>query len=124
MEKFLLLNDHPDLQLMAHPFVYPANSYKDLDFLISKGVTEATLLPKFIIFFNNLKDAENACRYLRNCLHVSLQLKIRYFHSTMTQDYREEKVDTLCDSKTFGYLGSELYSMVSQVSDLLQSDSN
>ena len=95
MEKFLLSNDHPDLWLMAQPLIFPVNSYKDLAFLIPDGVTAANPPPKFIVFFDKMKKTQEACKWLQNHLPADLRSRIRYFHSTMTQDYKEGKVDAL-----------------------------
>ena len=107
-ERFLMLTDYPDLWIMAQPFVYPLNSFKDLAFLIPEGVSKDSPLSKFIIFFDDTRDMEDACEWLQNQLPASLRLKIGYFHSTMTQSYRENKVDALKESEAWGYMATQL----------------
>jgi septal ring factor EnvC (AmiA/AmiB activator) len=71
---------------MARGLVFPANSFKDLAFLIPAGFKEGDPPPaKFIVFFDNTKEAERGAKYLRTLLPESLRSKVMYFHSTMTQ---------------------------------------
>jgi len=87
-EKIILLNDHPDLQIMIQPLVFAANSCKDLSFLILENFVEGATPPlKFLVFFDNMKEAEAACKWVRRRLPNSLQKRIRYFYSTMTSEY-------------------------------------
>lgn len=78
--RFLRSNDRPDIYLMVRPFVHPANSYRDLDFLVSSNILESQP-KKFLVFFDNTKEAEAACHYLRTKLPAAEAQKIRYFHS-------------------------------------------
>jgi superfamily II DNA/RNA helicase len=114
-EKFLMSNDRPDLQIMVRSFVYPMNSYRDLAFLIPERVSEDSPPPKFVVFFDDTKETEEACDWFRNQLPNSLRLKVGYFHSTMTQEYREENVEVLRESKKWGYFSSESYGVVNLI---------
>jgi superfamily II DNA helicase RecQ len=113
-EHIIRSNDRPEISLMVRGLTFPASSYKDLDFLIPRGYKEGDPpVPKFLIFFDNTKEAEKACRHLRKLLPWSLRKKIKYFHSTMTQAYREEELAQMRDSNIWGLCCTDAFGMVS-----------
>jgi superfamily II DNA/RNA helicase len=113
-EHIIRSNDRPDIRLMVWGLVFPALSFKDLEFLIPKGYKDGDPpIPEFLIFFDNTKEAERACRYLRTLLPLSLRNKIKYFHSTMTQAYRDEELAEMQDSSTWGLCCTDAFGMVS-----------
>ena len=108
-------NDCPEIQLMVRGLVCTASSFQDLAFLIPQSYQESDppILP-FLVFFDNTKEAEWACKYLQTLLPQSLWHKIRWFHLTMTQYFREDQVEAmkrgdvwgLCCTDAFGMVGS------------------
>ena len=106
-------NDRPDIHLMVRSLVFPANSFKDLAFLIPTGFKEDDQpLPKFIVFFDNTKEAERATKYLRTLLPDSLRDKIMYFHSTMTQFFRVDELEAMKNSETWAMCATDAFGMV------------
>jgi len=98
---------------MVRGLVFPANSFKDLAFLIPKGFKEGDPPPpKFIVFFDNTKETERATKYLRTLLPDSLHNKIMYFHSTMTQPFREDEFEAMKSSETWGLCATDAFGMV------------
>jgi superfamily II DNA/RNA helicase len=98
---------------MARSLVFPANSFRDLAFLIPDNFKEGDPPPpKFLIFFDNTKEAERAAKYLRCRLPLCLQENVKYFHSTMTPRYREDELDALRDSRTWGLCTTDAFGMV------------
>ena len=113
-EQILCSNDRPDIHLMVRGLTFPANSFKDLAFLVSNGHQgEDSPIPKFLIFFDNTKETEAACHYLRSLLPPSRRDQIKYFHSTMTQSYRECELEAMRDSETSGLCCMDAFGMVS-----------
>lgn len=113
-EHIIRSNDRPEINLLVRALVFPANSFKDLAFLIPDRFLEGDLPPlKFIVFFDNTKETERAVAYLRKRLPESLHDKIKYFHSTMTSTYREEELAALRDSRTWGICATDAFGMVS-----------
>ena len=87
-EHIIQSNNRPEIGLMARSLVFPANSFWDFAFIIPNNFKEEdTPPPKFLIFFNNTKEAERAAKYLQCHLPLSLQKNIQYFHSKMTPRY-------------------------------------
>ena len=109
-EKILRSNDRPDIHLMVRGLTFPANSFKDLSFLISDGDSPVA---KFLVFFDNTKETEAACHYLRLLLPPSDRDRIKYFHSTMTQAYRECELEAMRNSETWGLCCTDAFGMVS-----------
>jgi superfamily II DNA helicase RecQ len=106
-------NDRPEIRMMVRGIVCPVNSFKDLAFLIPEGLHEGDdAPPPFLVFFDNTKEAERACKYLRTRLPRSLWGKIRWFHSTMTQHYREEQVEAMKTGEVWGLCCTDAFGMV------------
>lgn len=112
-EHIIRSNDRPEICLMARGLVYPAKGFQDLAFLIPDNFKDGDPPPpKFLIFFDNTKEAERATKYLQRRLPQSLNEKIKYFHSTMTPHYREDELEALRDSRTWGLCATDAFGMV------------
>ena len=113
-------NDRPDIRLMARRLAYPAKSFKDLDFLIPQTNLKAydhnnggqSPIPKFVVFFDNMKEAESAAKHLRGLLPDILKEKVVWFHSVMTQEFREGNTDAFRDSDIWGLCATDSFGMV------------
>ncbi|KAF9462525.1 P-loop containing nucleoside triphosphate hydrolase protein, partial [Collybia nuda] len=126
-EQILRSNDRPDIRLMVRGLVFPAGSYRDLAFLIVNDysdwnlLTEAAQPPKpkkFLVFFDNTKETEHATKYLRGLLPKSLHDKVKYFHSTMTNAYREEELEEIKKSNTWGLCVTDAFGMGMDLPDV------
>jgi ATP-dependent DNA helicase RecQ len=112
-ERIIRSNDRPDLRLYARQLVFPANSYQDLRFLIPEHLKEGDAPLKFLVFFDRTKDTEAACRFVRTLLPENERGKLKYFHATMTGEYREKTLDGLQDSDVWGIFCTDACGMVS-----------
>ncbi|TFK48355.1 hypothetical protein OE88DRAFT_1613817, partial [Heliocybe sulcata] len=90
---------------------YPANSFKDLAFLAPMSHKEGDCgPPKFLVFFDDWKDAEAATLYLCSCIAKEHRNKIKNFHSMMSPEYckviykalRANVMWGLCVTDSFG----------------------
>jgi hypothetical protein len=73
-EYIMCSNNRPEINLVVKILDFPANSFKDLAFLIPKGYSERDVpLPKFLIFFDSKMEAEKACLYLQSRLPHKLK---------------------------------------------------
>lgn len=87
--------------------------FEDLAFLLPPNLNEAsTAPPKFLIFFDNIKEAEAATEYLRSKLPSVLKDKIKWFHSIMTPEYRDEEFEDLRNGTTWGLCVTDAFGMV------------
>lgn len=108
-------NDRPNVYLGVKRLKYPANSYKDLDFLLSLNFT---MMPdgrirKFLIFFDNVREAEAVGKHLRGQLPLPLKDKIKWFHARMSDTFREDEVDAIRSGDTWGLCVTDSFGMVS-----------
>ncbi|KAI0702311.1 P-loop containing nucleoside triphosphate hydrolase protein, partial [Cytidiella melzeri] len=89
-------NDRPNVALVVRRMQHPQNSYEDLAFLVPKNWKDGDSPPKkFMVFFNNKKEAESAAKFLQARVSVDLCRKIPWFHAGMTRFFRVEEVDNL-----------------------------
>jgi ATP-dependent DNA helicase RecQ len=103
---------------MVRPLLYPANSFEDLGFLLP--VDKQKPLPKFLIFFDNIKIAEAATKHLHTYLPQPLEEKIQYFHATMTLHYREEWLVAFQDDKVWGLCITDAFGMVNLIKIIIK----
>ncbi|THG93441.1 hypothetical protein EW026_g7798 [Hermanssonia centrifuga] len=84
-------NDQPNIALVVKRMVYAQGSFKDLGFLVPKDWKTSQPLPqKFMIFFDNKREAEGAAAYLTSRVSLQLRDKIPWFHAGMTRFFRDE----------------------------------
>jgi superfamily II DNA helicase RecQ len=107
-------NDRPNIHLVVREIKYSVSSYADLAFLIPDNFKDGDIEPeKFLVFFDNTKEAEAAVKYLRTRLPHSLREKVKWFHSTMTSSYREEEFEALKIGGVWGMCVTDAFGMVS-----------
>lgn len=121
-EYIIRSNDRPEINLVVRSLNFPANSFKDLAFLISEGYCENDeALPKFLIFFDNRMEAEKACFYLQSRLPQNLKQMIKWFHSLNTGEYRTEELENMKTDKIWGFCSTDSFGMVSLVKTFVKS---
>ncbi|KAI0687266.1 P-loop containing nucleoside triphosphate hydrolase protein [Earliella scabrosa] len=112
-------NDRPEVALAVRPIQNALNSYKDLDLLIPEDFCEGdTPPPKFLIFFDNTKEAEAAAAHLCSRLPRTLRDKVKHFHATMTSWYRKDEFEALKAGDTYGLCVTDSFGMGLDLSDI------
>ncbi|EMD32167.1 hypothetical protein CERSUDRAFT_21294, partial [Gelatoporia subvermispora B] len=112
-------NDRPDIALSVRKMRFSASSYKDLDFLIPNNFKDGDPRPpKFLIFFNSIKESEAATRYLRSRLPEHMRNKVKYFHSIMSDAYCDDEFEALKTGKSFGLCVTDSFGMGLDLSDI------
>ncbi|KAJ3555014.1 hypothetical protein NP233_g12306 [Leucocoprinus birnbaumii] len=110
--EILCSNDRPDISLVVRELAHPANSFRDLSFLVPYNWKEGQPEPrKFLIFFDDTKEAEDAAKHLRRRLKKKYHKKIRWFHSTMSQEYRERTLERYRRGELFGLCCTDAFGM-------------
>lgn len=120
--KFIMhSNDRPDVYLTVREMKHAVSRFEDLAFLIPDGWRESDgPPPKFLVFFDSIQDTEAAVRYLRTRLPEKYAKKIRYFHATMTGEYRDEELEAYRDDDgTWGMAVTDAFGMVSGANSYL-----
>lgn len=113
-ENILGSNDRHNIDYIVRPFEHPVHSFHDLTFLIPDNFKVGDPAPpKFLVFFDKKKTAEDFVQYLRQRLPPELRDKVHWFHSTMTDNYRDDKFKSFKDDNLFGLACSDVFGMVS-----------
>ncbi|KAF9230225.1 hypothetical protein BU15DRAFT_57459 [Melanogaster broomeanus] len=113
-------SDRPNLKIGVRKIKYALNTYADLAFLIPTGWKASDhLLPKFLVFFDDIQDAINAARYLRSRLPPEMRDLIKWFNADMTTTYKEAELTHLVSGETRGLATTESFGMVSTLHRLV-----
>ncbi|KAI0310542.1 P-loop containing nucleoside triphosphate hydrolase protein, partial [Amylostereum chailletii] len=118
---FLRINDRPNVFLGVEEMKHPASTYQDLNFLVPI-VNGVGTLPdwKFIVFFDNIKIAEDACKHLQSRLPAKSedQDRLIWFHSIMSDTYRETEAAALTIGSRTGAFGTDSIGMGIDIPDI------
>lgn len=109
-----LNTDRSNIYLVVRRMQHPLNSYEDLGFIIKKNLGPGdTPPPKFLVFFNSRGEAQAGAEYLRARLSPELRDKVKWFHSGMTDGFREKEMHTLIIGESYGECSTDAAGMVS-----------
>ncbi|TFK59387.1 P-loop containing nucleoside triphosphate hydrolase protein [Pluteus cervinus] len=111
-------NDRADIRLGVRVMKSPATSMKDLEFLIPLGTSRTCAPPKFVVFFDNIKEAEKATRRIRELLPPELRHKLKWFHAAMTPQYREETLEAFRKGDIWGIFATDAFGMGMDLPDI------
>ena len=118
-EYIMRSNDRPEIRLVVRSLTFTAKSFQDLGFLIPDNFKEGDPpLEKFLIFFDDRKEAERACKSLRARMPPSLREKIRWFHSVITDKTREDDVEAMRKGEIWGFCCTDSFGMVISCNNL------
>ena len=109
---FRMSMDRPNIFLAVHKMQSPVSSYHDLAFVIQKHLTPDQPRPKFLVFFNSRAEAQAGAEFLRKQLSQELRDKVKWFHSGMTDEFREEEIHALQVGDVFGHAATDAAGMV------------
>jgi len=106
--------DRPNIFLVVEQMKHPMNSYEDLTFVIKKNLGPGDEHPpKFLVFFNSQGEAQAGAEFLRACLSPKLCDKVKWFHSGMTDQFREDEMHALIIGESLGEGSTDAAGMVS-----------
>lgn len=115
-ERIITSNDRPNIHLVVRKMEHAISSYHDLAFLIPDHFKVGDPPPpKFLVFFDDTKCTEAAIKYLRKRLPPELRDKIKWFHSTMSNSFREEEFEKLRTGDNWGLAVTDVFGMVSYI---------
>ncbi|KAF5345856.1 hypothetical protein D9756_011206 [Leucocoprinus leucothites] len=122
-------NNHANIHLTVEPMQYPISSAKDLIRVLQ--LTNDKQLPKFMVFVNKRREAEEAVERIwddtvivnkeRGVEEVVvwddmlryLEDRITYFHSGMSPEFRESRIAMLRHGELWGIICTDAAGMVS-----------
>jgi superfamily II DNA helicase RecQ len=109
---FRLSTDRPNIFLSVHKMQFPVNSFQDLAFMISKHTSNGEIPPKFLVFFNSRAEAQLGADFLRQRLPPELRDKVKWFHSGMTDEFRETEMHALLVGEVYAHAATDAAGMV------------
>ncbi|KDQ60142.1 hypothetical protein JAAARDRAFT_125858, partial [Jaapia argillacea MUCL 33604] len=112
-------NNRPTIAIAVHRIQHTMSSFEDLDFLIPRDIAETgNAPPKFLVFFDDRKEAENAAKHLQNLLPDHLRDKVKHFHSVMSDTYRDKQFKALGYGDLFGLCVTDSFGMGLDLPDI------
>ncbi|KAI0045264.1 P-loop containing nucleoside triphosphate hydrolase protein, partial [Auriscalpium vulgare] len=107
---FLRSNDRTNVHIVVREMKYAQSGFQDLAFLVQNWTPEKSP-PKFLVFFDSMREAELATLYLRSLLPPEHREKVKWFHSVMTPDYRNEETEALASDENWGFCTTDSFGM-------------
>ncbi|KAI0040176.1 P-loop containing nucleoside triphosphate hydrolase protein, partial [Auriscalpium vulgare] len=114
---FTRSNDRPNVHIVVREIKYAQSGFQDLAFLVQNWTPEKPP-PKFLVFFDSMKEAELATLYLQSLLPPEHKTKVEWFHSVMTSDYRSEETERLQRGEVWGFCTTDSFGMGLDMRDI------
>jgi superfamily II DNA/RNA helicase len=105
--------DRPNISLIVRKILCALNSFADLAFVLCGWKPGDSPPPKFLIFFDDINESVKASNYLRGCLPQEYRDKIKWYNSTMSDQFKETEVKRLLNGETWGLCATDSFGMVS-----------
>ncbi|KAF4569523.1 hypothetical protein EYR36_009316 [Pleurotus pulmonarius] len=91
---------------------YALTSYHDLAFVIKDNFKVGDPAPpKFVIFFDSMRETEDAVHYLQSRLPKEYRDRVRWFHATMTSEYRVDEYEAFRQGDVWGLCVTDAFGM-------------
>lgn len=109
---FMRSNDRPEVSLAIKALIHPANSFKDLACLLPGDPLCVKRPPRFLVYFDNIKEAEVATAYLQTRLRKEDKFRVAYCHATMTPGYRTNELLMIQSGERWGIISTDAFGLV------------
>ena len=112
-------NDRPNIHLCVCPMKHLIQSHHDLAFLVPLGPMTDDLewfkqnIPQFLVYCNSRPDSEKTALYLRNRLPVQARHRIVWYHSGMSDQFRNDIIEAYGAGEILGLCCTDACGMVS-----------
>ena len=112
----IMSNDRSNVSIMVRKITHPLNSYWDLAFLVPQGWKPGDAKPMlFLVFFDSIKNLQEALEFLRRRLDKEHCRMILPFHSEMSEEHRVETIKLMKTGSILGVCASEGFGLVSRL---------
>ena len=108
----------PNIHLVVLPICSPLKEYEDLAFVFNGWKPGDAPPPKFLVFFDDISDAVEACRLLQACLPWEFQNKIEWFNSEMSNVFKVDEFVALWQGEMWGFCTTNSFGMVCNIHGL------
>ncbi|KAF8330405.1 P-loop containing nucleoside triphosphate hydrolase protein, partial [Cantharellus anzutake] len=101
-------NDHPNLHHCVCQMQHSKESCSDLGFLVLLGLKESNPPPiPFLVYCESQSDAKWSANFLRSRVCTSLQEKVVWVHSGMSDGHKLQVVNSFKEGKLIGLTSTE-----------------
>ena len=106
-------SDRPNVKIGVRKIKYALGTFTDLTFLIPARIKVGNPPPpKFLVFFDNIPDSIEAVAVHHWRLPFKLRDRIKWFNADMSPTFKEEELENLVGSETWGFCTITLFGMV------------
>lgn len=105
----------PNIHVAVLPISSPLKKYEDLCFILNDWKPGDAPPPKFLVFFDDISDAVEACQSLQECLPQEFWKKIKWFNSEMSNVFKVDELQALRQGEVWGFCTTESFRMVCKV---------
>ena len=106
-------SDRPNVKIGVRKIKYALGTFTDLTFLIPARIKVGDPPPpKFLVFFDNIPDSIEAVAGLCQRLPLKLRDRIKWFNADMSPTFKEEELENLVGSETWGFCTTTSFGMV------------
>ncbi|TFY60048.1 hypothetical protein EVG20_g7563 [Dentipellis fragilis] len=116
---FQRTNDRPNVCLVICKLQCALGGYEDLAFLVNGWKPGQAPPKKFLVFFDSTSEAEKATHYLNSLLPEGYKDKVKWFHSVMTPEFRENEAENLRAYISWGDFATDSFGMGLDLPDIL-----
>jgi superfamily II DNA helicase RecQ len=102
----------PNIHLAVLPICSPLKTYQDLRFVLNGWKPGDEPPPKFLIFFDDIHDAVEACQSLWAHLPRAFRNKIKWFNSEMSNVFKVDELAALRQGDIWGLCTTDSFGMV------------
>ncbi len=84
-----LMSNRPNIVYVTHPIVGDLSDFRNLDFLVPRPYPAGWILPKMVVFYDNIKQAAEAALYHTRRLPEDMQKRglVMHYHGVMSKEY-------------------------------------
>ncbi|KAF5381621.1 hypothetical protein D9615_005404 [Tricholomella constricta] len=111
-------NDRPNIHFMVEEMQSPANSWLDLDRILRLHANSGENPPKFMVFVNKRREAEDGVEHEWKSLPQHLREKVVWFHSGMSAEFRAKMIQKIRVGEIWGILCTDAAGMGLDISDI------
>jgi superfamily II DNA helicase RecQ len=105
----------PNIHLAVLPICSPLKKYEDLAFVLNGWKPGDAPPPKFLVFFDDISDAVEACRSLQARLPRKFRNKIEWFNSEMSNVFKVDEFEALKKGDVWGFCTTDSFGMVCNI---------
>ncbi|KAL4260460.1 hypothetical protein AB1N83_009629 [Pleurotus pulmonarius] len=110
--------DRANISIVVRPIRNPFSSFLDLQFLVRNWGLNTGSPKKFIVFFDDVNEAVNACLYVRSLIPRQYREQLKWFCADMTATFKAEEIKAFESGERLGFFSTESFGMGMDIKDV------